>query len=430
MRLDKFLKVSRVIKRRTVANEACDNGRVSVNGKTAKAGTAVKPGDIVQVEFAGGSTRFEILSVEENVKKSGAAQMYRLITSLLLAFFIGLGGLSGCQKNQTEPEEAAFMEAGESYIALVGTRTIYDEQFCYFFSMAAQELSDGQYSELWLGENFDRVMDRAIGICREVAAMYDMGYAAGLTMTALDQEELSASVNERIVSNLALAQNEDINSWDEICIRLTGMNHKEYKRYLRMLQPGEKYAEQLLAAYNPSGEEQEVFYQTHLEQFKTCRAGEIYIPAENSQGESNQGLAEEVLNMVKQQTYPFEVLARGWSEDSDVLADNGFSDLCVSDEALPQCLKEWIQAHGSSHSTEEPTMRFAEDDGYYILICQGERDYETSQVIQEAVLKAMKEKMLSDYKAEIASREEYEPRSFDRTRAVLLVKEFLEGREQ
>lgn len=80
MRIDKFLKVSRVIKRRTVANEACDRGRVSVNGKPAKAGTDVKPGDIVEVSFAGGKTKFEILNVSETVRKDDAKELYRIIT--------------------------------------------------------------------------------------------------------------------------------------------------------------------------------------------------------------------------------------------------------------------------------------------------------------------------------------------------------------
>lgn len=80
MRIDKYLKVSRVIKRRTVANEACDGGRVSVNGRPAKAGTDVKPGDIVEVAFAGGKTKFEILSVSETVRKDDAKEMYRIIT--------------------------------------------------------------------------------------------------------------------------------------------------------------------------------------------------------------------------------------------------------------------------------------------------------------------------------------------------------------
>ena len=79
MRLDKYLKVSRVIKRRTVANDACDAGRVKVNGRTAKAGTDIKPGDIVEVGFAGGSVKFEILTVTETVKKENAAEMYRIM---------------------------------------------------------------------------------------------------------------------------------------------------------------------------------------------------------------------------------------------------------------------------------------------------------------------------------------------------------------
>ena len=79
MRIDKFLKVSRVIKRRTVANEACDAGRVSVNGRPAKASVRVKPGDIVEIGFAGGIVKFEVLAIKETVKKDEAASMYRII---------------------------------------------------------------------------------------------------------------------------------------------------------------------------------------------------------------------------------------------------------------------------------------------------------------------------------------------------------------
>ena len=80
MRIDKFLKVARIIKRRTVANEACDAGRVSVNGRAAKAGTEIKPGYIVEVSFAGNKTKFEILSVSETVRKDDAKDLYRIIT--------------------------------------------------------------------------------------------------------------------------------------------------------------------------------------------------------------------------------------------------------------------------------------------------------------------------------------------------------------
>ncbi len=80
MRIDKFLKVSRVIKRRTVANEACDGGRVSINGRVAKAGSDVKPGDIIEVSFGGSKTKFEVLNVAETVRKENAGEMYRIIT--------------------------------------------------------------------------------------------------------------------------------------------------------------------------------------------------------------------------------------------------------------------------------------------------------------------------------------------------------------
>ena len=79
MRLDKYLKVSRLIKRRTVANEACDAGRVSVNGRTAKAGTDIKPDDEIAVVFGDKTVRIRVLSVAETVKKEEAREMYESI---------------------------------------------------------------------------------------------------------------------------------------------------------------------------------------------------------------------------------------------------------------------------------------------------------------------------------------------------------------
>ena len=79
MRIDKFLKVSRVIKRRTVANEACDAGRVTINGRPAKASAEVKEGAVVEIGFGTGKTRFQVLKVTETVRKEDAAGMYRLL---------------------------------------------------------------------------------------------------------------------------------------------------------------------------------------------------------------------------------------------------------------------------------------------------------------------------------------------------------------
>ncbi len=79
MRLDKFLKVSRLIKRRTVANEACDAGRVSVNGKTAKASVNVKPGDIIEIRFGQKNVKVEVVSLAESTKKEDAKDMFRYL---------------------------------------------------------------------------------------------------------------------------------------------------------------------------------------------------------------------------------------------------------------------------------------------------------------------------------------------------------------
>lgn len=79
MRLDKFLKVSRIIKRRTVANEACDAGRVSVNGKVARASYDVKLSDVLEISFGGRTVKIEVLDVSDNVRKDDAAQMYKIV---------------------------------------------------------------------------------------------------------------------------------------------------------------------------------------------------------------------------------------------------------------------------------------------------------------------------------------------------------------
>ncbi len=79
MRLDKYLKVSRIIKRRTVANEACDAGRVTVNGKVARASYDVKVGDCLEIAFGERTVKAEILDVSEVVRKENAALMYRII---------------------------------------------------------------------------------------------------------------------------------------------------------------------------------------------------------------------------------------------------------------------------------------------------------------------------------------------------------------
>ena len=77
MRLDKYLKVSRLIKRRTVANEACDNGRISVNGRVVKASYEVKPGDRLEINLCSRTLAVEVLQVVDAVRKDDAAGMYR-----------------------------------------------------------------------------------------------------------------------------------------------------------------------------------------------------------------------------------------------------------------------------------------------------------------------------------------------------------------
>jgi ribosomal 50S subunit-recycling heat shock protein len=79
MRLDKYLKVSRIIKRRTVAKEVCEGGRVSINGKVVKPSVVVKEGDIIEIQFANRSLKAQIINIAEHVKKEDAKEMYVIL---------------------------------------------------------------------------------------------------------------------------------------------------------------------------------------------------------------------------------------------------------------------------------------------------------------------------------------------------------------
>ena len=79
MRLDKFLKISRLIKRRTVANEACDAGRVSVNGVAAKASVKVKVNDVIEIQFGMKTVKVEVLDIQDTTKKEEAKELYRYL---------------------------------------------------------------------------------------------------------------------------------------------------------------------------------------------------------------------------------------------------------------------------------------------------------------------------------------------------------------
>ena len=79
MRLDKYLKVSRLIKRRTVANEACDSGRVSINGKTAKASVDVKVGDVIEIHFGDKTVKVMVTDIIETTKKDDAKDIYKYV---------------------------------------------------------------------------------------------------------------------------------------------------------------------------------------------------------------------------------------------------------------------------------------------------------------------------------------------------------------
>ncbi|MBE7056754.1 MAG: RNA-binding S4 domain-containing protein [Ruminococcaceae bacterium] len=408
MRLDKFLKVSRVIKRRTVANEACDNGRVSINGRPAKAGTQVKPGDVVTVEFAGGSTKFEILAVEENVKKANATEMYRIITSFVLAVFIVFGtivGFTGCNKE-------AETRLGSSYVMTVGDTKVYDEQFCYLFSQTAEKIAGVDYTPDWLRENMDDVIEAAEKYAFDVAALYNSGVESGFELTEEELYMLKNKISDTLLYNLEINQNKDIKTNDEMCLYLTGMNVQEYVRFAVFTETADKYAEHLSADYAPSEQEQMDYYTNNKENFKACNIGMIYI--------SEKSKAEEAFNLLKNEIYPFDIVAKGWSEDEAVLDNSGVITVTKTTDNLPAKVVKWVFSQESS--TDSYEMIHVENLGWYILKFNEVLAYENCEELKKEVFETMKEEMISD-KIDVY---EYD---FDRDKASKAVDAFLEDRK-
>ena len=91
MRLDKYLKVSRIIKRRTVANEACDAGRVMVNDKVAKAGTDVKVGDVIEIAFGNKTVKVRVTMIADSTKKEDAKDMFEYVSKYAGIYIVSSG---------------------------------------------------------------------------------------------------------------------------------------------------------------------------------------------------------------------------------------------------------------------------------------------------------------------------------------------------
>ncbi len=401
MRLDKFLKVSRVIKRRTVANEACDNGRVSINGRPAKAGTQVKPGDQVTVEFAGGSTKFEILAVEENVKKANATEMYRIITSVVLAVFIALGaltGLTGCT------EEIPYA-AGTSYVMTVDETKVYDEQFAYIYA-----------SELKVTGDKDKAIDSASKKISEMAALYNKGMAEGCELTAEEVYKLKNDITLTLDYNLELNEDENITSKDEICHHLTGMNVEEYVRFSVFKAVAEKYTAKLMEDFTPDEAKQLEFYQTNQDTLKAYTIGKIYLKEEIA--------ANEAYKLLTRGTYDFTVVAKGWSQDSDVLENGGVEIVTGDDDILPSDVKEYV------FSKSAPDLNYqlikTENMGFYIVNVREILDYAESQEFKDYVLDVM---IAREQEKRVSEATKDADVSFDKEQAKAVVEEFMEGRE-
>lgn len=407
MRLDKFLKVSRVIKRRTVANEACDNGRVSINGKPAKAGTQVKVGDIVSVAFAGGSTEFEILATDDNVKKDAAKEMYRIITSLIVCVFVSLAalGLSSCVSEENTP-------AHQDVVGKIAGEKIYSEEYGYIFLNAAKEAAGFELSEEWIEEHKDEITEKANAKCREMATLCYDAETNGKGYSTSEKERIFDEADAKIKKLRQKEEYKNIQSDDEMCALKTGMNVNEYKRFALFRGLAEERAVFITSQDEPDAAALAAFYRENSFEDDFRSVTYIYKKLTDEDDNSNEEEAKEILEIARKNEIDFDICAKGWSDAKDVKTDGGVAVLDRSSTDFPASVIEW--AFASDEKTEAKDAQLLEtDSGYYIVIRNKLPKAYSDDLMHEAVLKKYNAAKIKEYTENVYSKNGLKTEGFE-----------------
>lgn len=420
MRLDKFLKVSRVIKRRTVANEACDNGRVSINGKPAKAGTQVKVGDIVTVSFAGGNTEFEILATDDNVRKEGAKDMYRIITSLLVGVFVTLTslGLSSCAPSEHTP-------AHQDIVGTIAGKKIYNEAYGYIFLNVAKEEAGFELSEEWIKEHKTELFEKANSKCKEMATLCYDAESNGKGYSTSEEERIYNEADLKIKSLRNKEEYKKVESDDEMCALKTGMNVNEYKRFALFRGLAEERAV-YVSGQEPRESELASFYRSNKDSLDYRSITYIYKKLTDEDENSNEEAAKEILEIARKNEISFEICAKGWSDAEDVKKDGGVAVFDRSTTNFPAKVVKW--AFESEEETEAEKAELIEtEDGYYIVIRNETPENYNNVTMSDMVTKAYNKRTIADYVQTVYEANQLKTEGFETGAVTKAVDDYLES---
>ena len=361
---------------------------------------------------------------------------------LCLAVLTGCNGGDAGGKKSSDPADDA--PASTDYVAVIDGEKVYRTDFLYLFSVAvnsacreasgypssgsAQEKYDFMNTFMFREENgatpFQKAVDDTLHLCRQLAAILSEAREKGALMTEGQKNDFFTSIDEQINYNMSVTSDESLDSRDKVCLHMTGMNVNEYKRFALMQKNAEDYAAELMEQYVPSEEAISAFYQENQSDYEIRTIRKIFIAAtEDGEGKKK---AEEVYDLVKNKTYPMSVIATGWSEESNAVETSGLYDVLPTDTVLDPAVKDWAMRCTAPVEAENAAFFDIEGLGYYIVTCERIHDYETSETMQEAVLKGLREELLWEYADSLLDSGAFELTEFSREEMEKAAKAFLE----
>lgn len=369
---------------------------------------------------------------------------------LCLAFLAGCNDGAGGGSKDSDPANDAPVST--EYIAVIDGEKIYTTDFLYLFTTTVnnacrndpdypsygteQEKYDFLNTFLFREENgttaFQKAIDDTLVQCKQLIALQAEAREKGALMTETQKKEFFDAINTQVNYNMAITSDASLDSRDKVCLYLTGMNVNEYKRFALMQKNVEDYASALMETYNPSEEELFAFYRENESDYITRTIRKIFISAaeseegqEDTDSDARKKEAEEIYALVRNETYPMSVIAKGWSEESNVIETEGLYDVVATDTTLEPVLMEWAMNCTAPVGSKDAKFFDVEGIGYYIVTCESCHTYETSEVMQKAVLTGLRKKLLWEHADTLVASGMYELSEYSREAVEIVAKAFL-----
>lgn len=365
---------------------------------------------------------------------------------IFLLWVLAFTGFTGCGNGAAEKKAETPVNdapASADYVAAIGGEKIYRTDFLYLLTDeingacreavgyptggTAQEKYDFMQNFLLEEKDgisrFSQLVDQALRQCGRMLVLGSEAREKEEGMTETQEKELYASIDLQINNVLESLSEDGFDGRDAVCLYLTGMRVNEYKRFAAVQKNAETYAAKLMSGYTPSEEETAKFYRDNEADYAMRIVRKIFI-AETENGDGRKK-AEEVYSLVKNEVYPAAVIAKGWSEEADVLETEGLCAVLPTDTDLEPEITAWAMQCTSPTEARDAAFLEVAGKGYYILLCESIPTYESSAELREAVLKGLRKALLWEHADSLLESEQYVLSDFNREETERIASAFL-----